>query len=373
MKIIDRYLLKHFISPFLFCLLIFVMLYVVIDLFDNLNEMIENKIDLRYLLPYYLNFIPLIIVQMVPIAVLISIMFSLGTFNKHNEILAMQASGISLLRILTPLIAAGFLISVAVFLINDRIVPFAIINASEIKEERIVKVKIKKKRGGDFEKKLENIAFFGEGNKIIYARHYYVYKNKIKELIVHSQDEHQNVASKTTAREAEWKDNRWYAKDVVFYNLDGSGRIAGEPEYYEEKKLDIKETPVDFRKRRHQSDFMSFEFMSYEELNNYIKRLSFESGPTIRNLKVALNQKIAFPFISLIVILIASPFALIHVRKGGLLLGITISIALVFGYYTVMTLSLAMGKAGFLYPAIAAWSANVLFALIGLTLIIRHK
>ena len=370
MRIIDRYLLKHFIGPFLFCLFIFVFLYVVIDLFDNLNEMIENKIDLRFLLPYYLNFIPLIIVQMAPIAVLISIMFSLGNFSKHNEIIAMQASGISLLRILTPLIATGFLISVAMFLINDRLVPHAVVNASTIKEEKFEAIKRKKKKG---DKVYHNIAFYGGGNKIIYARKYVANKELIAELIIHGQDADQNVASKLTARSASWTNGKWLGEDVMFYNLDPSGRIIGEPVFYEQTVLDLEETPFDFSKRRHQSDFMSFEFMSYAELKEYIRRLSFEKGPTIRGLKVALNQKIAFPFVSIIVILIASPFALVHTRRGGVLFGIAVSVGLVLAYYTVMTVSLAMGKAGFIHPAVCAWLSNLIFAFMGLTMIIRHK
>jgi lipopolysaccharide export system permease protein len=372
MRIIDRYVLKHFIGPFIFCLLIFVLLYVVIDLFDNLNEMIENNVDLLILLPYYLNFVPLILVQMVPIAVLIAIMYSLGTFNRYNELLAMQASGISLLRILTPLIATGFLISVVILIINDRVVPLTIVNASEIKEGKIETAKIKKKRRKG-EKILENIAFYGEGNKIIYARRYYVYKSKIEEIIIHDQDENQNIVSKATAQEAEWKGVGWLGRNVMFFRLGNSGRIVGDPEFYEEKYLDISEKPADFRKRRHQAAFMSYEFMSFAELKEYIDRLSFERGPTIRNLKVALNQKIAFPFISLIVVLIASPFAMVHTRKGGILVGIGISVALVLVYYAVMTISLALGKAGFIPPLISAWLTNVIYATIGFTLIIKHK
>jgi lipopolysaccharide export system permease protein len=350
----------------------FIMLYIVIDLFDKVNEMIENNVDLMVLFPYYLSYVPLIFVQITPIAVLIAIMYSLGTFSKYNEITAMQASGISLLRILAPLIVAGFLISVIVFIVNDRLVPESTINASEIKEERIEAAKKEKKRKRG-EKILENIAFYGEGNKIIYARRYSKYADKINDLIVHAEDDNQNIVSKTTATEAEWRNNRWYGKNIMFFHLDNTGRIIGEPEFYEERYLNIMETPVDFKKRRHQADFMSFEFMSFKELKEYIERLSFESGPTIRNLQVALHQKIAFPFVSLIVVLIASPFALVHTRKGGVLVGVGISIALVLGYYALMTISLAMGKAGFLPPVIATWLTNVLFAFIGFQLIIRHK
>jgi len=372
MKIIDKYLLKHFIGPFLFCLMVLITLYIVIDVFDKLSEMLESNVDLKILFPYYLNLIPLMFVQMAPIAVLVSIMYSLGIFNRYNEILAMQASGISLLRILSPLIIAGLFISIVVFVVNDKVVPGGTINASEIKEEKIEKAKIKKKLKKK-EKILENIAFYGKENKIIYVRRYSVYDNKINEIIIYTQDENQNIVSKTTAQEALWENNRWRGKNVISFHLDSIGHIIGEPEFYEEKYLDTKEMPLDFKKRRHQAGFMSFEFMSFKELKEYIERLSFEKGPMIRNLKISLNQKIAFPFVNLIVVLIASPFALVHTRKGGVLTGIGITIVLVSGYYAVMTISLAIGKAGFLHPLIAVWSTNILFALIGLMLIIRHR
>jgi lipopolysaccharide export system permease protein len=309
---------------------------------------------------------------MAPIAVLVSIMYSLGTFNRHNEILAMQANGISLLRILSPLIATGLFISVAVFVVNDRVVPGGTMNASEIKEKKIEKTRIKKKLKKN-EKILENIAFYGKENKIIYARRYSVYDNKISEIIIHAQDENQNIVSKTTAQEALWENNGWHGKNVISFHLDNIGHIIGEPEFYEEKYLDIKETPIDFKKRRHQTGFMSFEFMSFAELKDYIERLSFEKGSMIRNLKIALNQKIAFPFVNLIVVLIASPFALVNTRKGGVLMGAGISIVLVLGYYAIMTISLATGKAGFLHPIIAVWLTNIIFAFIGFLLIIRHR
>ena len=372
MKIIDKYLLKHFIRSFLFCLLTFILLYVVIDLFDKLNEMIESKVELWVIFPYYLNSIPLIVVQTAPIAVLVAAMFSLGTFNRYNEITAMRSSGISLFRILTPLIAAGFIISIVTFIINDKVVPDSIMNSVRIKEEKIKKASVKKKTKKG-EKILENIVFYGEGNKLIYARRYSVYKKNISGLIMHQQDENHNIVSKTTATEVQWKDSKWHGNNIMFFHLDNTGRIIGEPMFYEARYVDIKETPVDFEKRRHKAAFMGFEFMSFTELKSYIDRLSFESGPAMRNLKVALNQKISFPFVNLIVILIASPFALIHARRGGILMGIGISIALVLGYYTVMSFSLALGKAGFIHPVIAAWFANVSFAALGVILILRHR
>ncbi|MDD5680232.1 MAG: LptF/LptG family permease [Candidatus Omnitrophica bacterium] len=368
MRILHRYLLNHFIGPFLFCLLTFILIYIAIDLFNNLNEMVESHMQLTVIIPYYLNLVPFVFVQTAPIAVLVAIMYSLGIFNKNNEILAMRSSGISLLHILIPFIMMGILISVAVFIVNDKIVPVSTMNSAKIKDEKIENAKKTKNLKGKTEIELENIAFHGKKNRIIYARRYFVYQQKISDLIIFNQDNEQNVVSKITATEVGRQDDRWHGKNVVFFNLDKRGRIKGEPEFHEDAYIDIQESPADFRQRQNQT-----EFMSYAELKKYIGYLSFVGGRTVRNLQVDLNQKLAFPFANLIVILVASPFTFQTSRKSGVIVGICMSIAMVAGYYVIMSMSLAFGKAGFISPVLSAWIPNIIFAAIGMVLIIKNR
>ena len=368
MKILHRYLLNHFMGPFLFCLLTFILLYIAFDLVNNLNEMVESRLDLLVLIPYYLNLVPFIFVQTAPIAILVAIMYSLGIFNKNNELLAMRSSGISLLHILVPFIMMGLLISVTAFIVNDRVVPVTTMNSAKIKDEKIEKARISKKIKKYAELELENIAFHGKKNRIIYARRYFVYQRKINDLIIFNQDKEQHVVSKITATEVDWQNDRWHGKNVVFFDLDKRGRIVGEPEFHEDAYIDIEESPVDFRQRQNQT-----EFMSYAELKKYIGYLSFVGGATVRNLKVDLNQKLAFPFANLIVILVASPFAFRTSRKSGVIAGICMSIAMVAGYYVIMSTSLAFGKAGFISPVLSAWVPNIIFAATGMVLIIKDK
>ncbi len=368
MKILHRYLLNHFIAPFLFCLLTFILVYMAIDLFNNLNEMVESRLDIVTVFKYYLNLAPFIFVQTAPIAVLVAIMYSLGIFNKNNEILAMRSSGISLFGILTPLIMTGLLISAAAFLVNDRVVPVSSMASARIKDEKIEKAEKTKKLKKKVEIELENIAFHGKKNRIIYARRYFVFQKKITGLIIFNQDKEQSVTSKVTASEANWRDDKWYGKTVVFFSLDKTGRIIGEPDFYEEAYIDMEEGPADFRQRQNQT-----EFMGPSELKKYIGYLSFVGGATIRNLKVDLHQKFALPFANLIVILVASPFAFKTNRRSGVIMGICVSVAMVAGYYVIMSMGLAFGKAGFIPPFLSAWCANIIFAAIGLVLIFRDK
>lgn len=355
-------------GPFLFCLLAFILMYIAFDLVNNLNEMVESRLDLLVLIPYYLNLIPFIFVQTAPMAILVAIMYSLGIFNKNNELLAMRSSGISLLHILMPFIMIGLLISMTVFIVNDKVVPVSAMASAKIKDEKIEKARLSKKVKRHVELELGNIAFHGKKNRIIYARRYSVYQRKISELIIFDQDKKQNIISKITADEAEWNNDRWRGKNVVFFSMDKRSRIVGEPEFHENAYIDIEETPVDFRQRQNQT-----EFMSYEELKKSIGYLSFVGGLTVKKLEVDLNQKLAFPFANLVVILVASPFAFKTSRKSGVILGICMSVAMVAGYYVIMSVSLAFGKAGFISPVLAAWLPNIIFGAAGMILIIKNK
>ena len=123
MRIIDRYLVKKFDGPFLFSIFTFLALYIIIDLFNLLEDILKYHINWDVLLRYYLNMAPSIYVQVCPIATLIAIMFGLGTLNRHFEITAMKAGGVNLFRIAKPYLSLGILISLFTILINEKIVP----------------------------------------------------------------------------------------------------------------------------------------------------------------------------------------------------------------------------------------------------------
>ena len=102
MRILDRYVLKNTILSFLGCIVLFIFLYLIIDLFSLLKDILENKVPLIIILRYYLLSLPLILVQVSPVACLISTIYTFGTLSRSNEIIAMRASGLSVLQIARP-------------------------------------------------------------------------------------------------------------------------------------------------------------------------------------------------------------------------------------------------------------------------------
>jgi lipopolysaccharide export system permease protein len=358
-KIIDRYMSKNFFGSFIWCLLVFVIMAVIIDIFSFIDDIVKYKIPLQSIIAFYVYYVPTIFIQITPMAALLSTIYMLSNLNKNNEITAMKSSGISIWRILTPLFVIGFLISAATFIINDKCIPITSKISQMIRREELEKYK-----AGDKQIKIiENVAIYGTGNRIVFARNYDTANKKLGDIIIHEHDVAENLVSKTTAQSGIWTGDSWQFYKVITYKVDNSGKILGAPAFYSEKVIPLKERPRDFANREWKADFMS-----YKELRNYIENFRGSGMKIVKGLLVDLHYKTAFPFISLIIILVAAPFALISLR-GGVMIGIGMSIAIGLLYYAVIAISLAFGKAGIFPPIVSAWFGNILFAALGIHLL----
>jgi len=362
MKILDKYIAKYFILPFLYCLLVFITLYIIIDLFGLLDEILKHNIRIWVLWEYYISMIPLIIIQTAPVASLISAIYVLGTLNKYGEITAMRAAGISIHRILMPFIYIGLAITILIFGLSEKILPESMRKAVSIKENSIDNANT----GKAFNKKaIFNIALYGKNNRLIFIDNFDPSSNIANGITILEQDKKDNVALKINAHEAKWSDGKWLFSNVLMYRLDDKGMVLGSPEFFQEKIMSM-EKPKDLI-----SKGTNYEYMSFLELRNYIKNFSETSPKLITRLSVDLHQKISFPFASLVVILIGSGFAL-RVRQRGkatALLGIGMSIVIGFIYYAFMASCIALGKSGALSPFLSAHLANILFGSAGIFLI----
>lgn len=357
MKIIDRYIIRGFIAPFLYCLFMFLFLYIIIDLFGHLDEIIKQGIPFSVVKTYYLSSLPLIFVQATPFAVLLATVFLLGNLNRHNEIVALMASGISTFRIIAPLLLLAIFISAAVYFVNDRLVPESLITSYTIKETKLEK--------GQKEKtdRLENITVFGKDGKLFYARYYEIQNKILRDVILLEHDANQVLRRKITAEKMEWLGSKWRFYDCGIYRFDKDGAILGEPLVFKTKILRFYQKPEDLLKHQTQP-----EFMNYSQLKDYIHVLSLGSERTAKKLLVDLHQKLALPFMSIVIMLIGIPFALKR-RRSGAIMSMGISIGIAIGFYGVNAISIALGKGGFLPPIVSVWAANIIFGGLGIILI----
>ncbi len=362
MRILDRYILKSVFALFFQCLLTFLFLYIIIDVFSHLDEILKQQVSLHILRQYYLAYLPIIFVQVAPIACLLSTLYTFGKLNRNNEIIAMRAAGLSIFQITKTVIIFGLIVSTFVFWVNDRFVPSSMSLTERIKTQMESGTKKAKEKEREI---ITNLSMYGLKNRLFFVNKFSLATNTMENIIILEHDEKQNITKKIVANKGVYRDGLWRFYQSVTYNFDENVQVKGEPQYLEEEIMDISETPHDFLKQMLRPDFMNI-----SQLDDYIWRLS-KSGATtaIRNLKVDLYQRFAFPLTSIMIILLGIPFSVIMKRRATGLSSVGLSIMVGFLYYVLNAISIALGKTGMLMPALAVSLSHIVAFLSALYLI----
>ena len=356
MRIVDRYISKSNVSVFLSTIIVFAFLYILIDVASNLSEIIERKVSMAILAQYYLSFLPIIVVQTSTIACLIAVLLTYSHLNHNNEVIALRTSGLSFWKITKPAIIFALVVSAFTFWINERYVPQATFTSNEIRDENII---LKADSEDKKKAKITNLTFYGLKNRLYFIDAFDPNNFDLERVTILEQDEYQNVKEKTVALKGKWTGIAWKFFNVQITTFKPSeANITQEVKYFEEKLMDIKETPQDFLKQR-----LDVTSMNIRQLHDYIVRFS-NSGAVkaLNNLRVDLHQKIAFPFSNIAIILVGLPLALMSTRRKALTFtSLGISIAIGFFFYVFNAVGLALGKGGLIPPFLSAWITPLIF------------
>jgi len=363
MRIIDRYITQSILTIFFSTVLIFCCLYILIDITATLDEIIDRQIPFDILVKYYLSFFPIILVQTSSIACLIATLFTFSSLNNSNEIIALRSSGLNFWQITRPAICFGLIISALVFWVNEKHIPQATENTKQIREENmILKVDRIRKRT----EKIKNLTFYGLKNRLYFVDAFKPQTNELEGITIIEHDENQQITKKIVALEGKWTGIAWKFYRCQITTFEAGSTRTVKIKVYEEKLMDIKETPDDFLKQR-----LNVSAMNIRELQSYIGRFS-RSGATraLSKLRVDLYGKIAYPFGNFVIVLIGLPFALmVKNRKGSTFTSLGIAIGIGFSYYVANAVALAFGKGGLLPPLLSAWMAPLIFTSCALIII----
>jgi len=362
MRIIYRYILKSIITVFISCIFLFLFLYVVIDILSHLDDILKHKTHYLVLIQYYLWYLPIMFVQISPFACLLSTLYTFSKLNHNNEIIAMRASGLSIFYITRTALVFGAVVSLLVFLVNDRIMPQAMNITQKIKAQMEEGSSRKLDKRNEI---IPNLSMYGLKNRLFFISKFYTENYTLEGITILEHDESQNLTKKIVARKGLYEDRLWKFFNSITYNFDLSGQIVGEPIYMEEEIMTIPEGPKDFLAQRQKP-----ESMTIAQLDTYIWKLS-KSGATnvIRNLKIDLYQKFTSPFTSLIIILLGIPFSLMMHKRATGLSSIGISILVGFLYYIIDAVFIALGRGGVFPPFISASLSHALALTLSLIVI----
>jgi len=355
MRILDRYILKSVLAIFFSCLFTFIFLYIIIDVFSHLEDILRQRIAAEILIKYYLSYLPIIFVQVCAFCCLLATLYTFGRLNRDNEIIGMRASGLSIFSITKTVIIFGVIASVFVFYINDRFVPMSMALTGKIKSQMEVG---SKKAQGKEQEDIYNLAMYGLKNRLFFVNKFSPLTNTMEGIVILEHDRHQNITKKIVANSGVFKDGGWKFYESITYHLDENGQLINEPIYNKEEVMDIPETPEEFLNQRQTPDIMTI-----SQLKGYINKL-YDSGATavVRNLKIDLYRKFSEPQTAIIITLLGIPFAL-RIRKRGIgLTSFGLAIIMGFLYYVVGAVGIALGKAGILAPLVAV-SLNHIIAI----------
>lgn len=350
MKTLERYILTEFLSLLAISIASFIVLFVMVDVFENMDTLVRNSVPIVPSIKFFLYKIPFIISQVSPISVLLAVLLSLGILSGKGELTAVKAGGIRLLRAFIPLFAAGAVISLAMMLINESIAPVAMRKAEGIKMAWLSPGEISSfgKEGlwTRTRDSIFNIREFDLKESVLNGVTAYVIEKpsfRIKRRI-HS-------------RRAVWKDNSWVAEKASVWDFPAAGGVErstveglGLEGLWDPEALAGVE---DIRK-----------VMGFSELRGYVKNLESE-GYEASAYKTDLYGRLTFPFINLIMVFVGIPFALKTGRHGGIAAGVALSVVIGFSYWVVFAAAKSLGGAGVVPPLLAASFPDALFLAAG--------
>jgi lipopolysaccharide export system permease protein len=351
-NILQRYVLNSFITSLGLCLLGATSLFMIFDFFERFRVFIREDADVIQVLSYLIFKLPLIVHLMMPVALLIATLISIGRLSQHSEITAMRACGVSLFWLSRPLIVVGLLMSLLMFIAGETIVPW-----SSQRVEEIYHFDIRKKieRGA-----LSRANFwFRSGNAFYNIGFYDSRSSTLHGLSIYEFTDEFKLLRRIDSSEVIWNGPSigWTmhnASETLFVP-EGETLITS----FNTLPLAIEDTPADFLQHERRP-----ETLSYNALKAYAEKLRAEGVP-ISNYLVQLESKIAFPFVNVIVILIGFPFALVSARSGTMTRSFVFGVATGFGYYFIHAFSTALGSAELIPIIPSAWAANILLGSIG--------
>ena len=357
--ILDNLVLRSFFTYLVMVLASFIVLTTVFTFFELLGDIIRNRVALVTVGEYLLNVTPAMIYLMTPLSVLVAVLVTFTLLQSSNELTAMKATGISIYRVIVPVLLVALLISGGLFIFEQYYLPSANTRQEAIRNS------IKGKPPQTFLRP-ERKWIFGKHNIIYYYEHFDPDQNEFSGLSAFQFDPRTfEVTQRVYGARAHWENdiNKWILERGWVRSFDGD--VVVNYRKFDAETFDIvAEPPGYFKKEVKQSSEMN-----YRELGRYINDLSQSGFDTVR-LRVQLHKKIAYPLIVFVMAVLAVPFSLQSGRRGALT-GIATAIGIAIIYWLSSGLFEALGNVNQLPASLAAWAPDLLFGLAGGYLILK--
>jgi LPS export ABC transporter permease LptF/LPS export ABC transporter permease LptG len=357
--LLDDYLLRDFISYLAMVLGAFLMLFLIFTVFDLLGDILRNRVPALKVAAYLLSVAPFYLYTIVPLGVLMAVLITIGIMQRANEITAIKATGISIYRLIVPLLLASVILAVGLFFSDQFYLPYT------NKRQDALRSEIKGKPPQTYLNP-DRRWIFGKHSDIYYYQFFDSDRDQFGSLSVFQFDPTTfQLTRRIAASTAHWEDRlqRWVCTQG--WEREFQGLAIQDYRPFDVATFGtINEPPGYFKKEVKQSSEMN-----YEELRRYIHDLQ-QSGFDVVRLKVQLQKKLAYPVVAIVMAVLAIPFSL-SAGKRGAVTGVATAVGIAVVYWTLSSLFEAMGNISQLPPIVAAWSPDLIFGLVGGYLILK--
>lgn len=376
MRLLDRYLLRELLSPLGYCLGGFLIFWISFDLFNELGDLQENKLRVGDIVEYYVVKSPEFLVEVLPIALLLALLYTLTSLSRHHEITAIRAAGVSLWRLSAPYFVVGLLASVALFVMNEFWVPDSADRAEQVMTRRLTG----QPKTAD-QNLVRDLGFSNARD----GRTWYVGVYDLRTAGMTNLQINWTLPDGSRrslyANHAVRTNGVWVLSNVREFREPPGAKAEPVPGLQAAVRAfpELTETPEEIdseikisrrlarsiRKARN-ADLPISEILDY---------LRFHPNPLEADrswLYTKLHGRLAAPWTCVVVVLIAVPFGAASGRRN-IFVGVASSIFICFGFFVLLQLGLALGAGGKLPAWLGAWLPNLVFGMAGLWLTARAR
>jgi len=358
-KKLDRYIFSKFMTTLAMTGAAFLVIFFIVDMVENLRKILDSDAPVITAAVYSLLNLPWLFNISLPVAVLLASVLTFTTLVKYNELVSIKSAGISLYRLVVPMIVLGILISIFSFYFGEIIVIKSSRKRFDIAREYSL-------RGA---KRVALRRFnlnFQEGKNRNISIGVYKFRDMKGERINIQYFRNESLFQRLDAAEMIWdeENSKWIFNNVILRKFDREKEVILSSEQVD--TVDIRLTPAGLKEENRKP-----EEMSYWELGKFVRNLE-ANGIEARNWKVNHIFKISLSFTNFVIILIGIPVAVSRV-KGGTAFGVGMALFISFIFYGFIKFGQTLAKQGIVEPIVGVWLGNVIFLIISVVLIIKSK
>lgn len=365
MTIVSRYILREMVIPLAYCLIGFIMIFVIFDLFDHLKHILAGGMSAWQIALYYLAYVSAYLEWITPAALMLAVLYTMWRFSHNGEIIAMRASGIGFGRIAAPMFGVSVFMALLIAAVNEFVVPTAGAWAKNVSSNRFQPVRAVVHESVPFMNYAErriwmidridpNTPHQLDGVRITFER-----EDRTRELEI-------------VAVAAQHLDGAWWLVEPRFTDFDAEDRPVPSRFRASDKRPLVRVDGLSERPSDFLNEFKEWQYLSFREIRRYLRLHPAMGEQAAAEKSFLVHHRLASPWAAVVITLFAIPAGVASGRQS-VSRGVLLSIGLFFGFFALSHLCQFLGQRGMIPAWLGAWTPNAVFLATGIGLYQRQR